>query len=367
MSDSSSVALRFEGVGKRFDTLWAVKDLTVEVVRGEVFTLLGPSGCGKSTTLRMVAGLEMPDEGKIWSGDRLIADAAAQRFTPPDKRNMGMVFQSYAIWPHITVFDNVAFPLRLRHENKASIRRKVMDTLELVGLPEVAESYPWQLSGGMQQRVALARALVYEPDVLLLDEPLSNLDAKLREQMRDELQDLQRRIGTTFLFVTHDQAEAMVLSTRIAVMNEGRVEQIGTPTEVYKTPATPFVRDFLGQSIVLSGVVRTDGGTRWIDLEIGARIKAPQDGVSLKEGGAVSVACRAESMRLEPATEAVPADRALGVVDHARYLGNRVDYVVRCGEHQITVPALPGVSFPIGASVCLCFAEEGTTVWPDDR
>ncbi len=186
MGEDGSILLELDGIGKRFGDVEAVSDLTLNIEEGEIFTLLGPSGCGKSTTLRMIAGLEQPDAGTISLRGETIVDAAADRFAPPEARNMGMVFQSYAVWPHMTVFDNIAFPLRLRRVRRSEARDRVMETLELVGLAASADDYPWQLSGGMQQRVALARAIVYQPTVLLLDEPLSNLDAKLREQMRVE-------------------------------------------------------------------------------------------------------------------------------------------------------------------------------------
>ena len=206
---------------------WTARRWTIQ--RGEVFTLLGPSGCGKTTTLRLVAGLERPDAGEIMLRGRIVASAAPALFVPPHKRNLGMVFQSYAIWPHLSVFENVAYPLRLRGTPAAALRERVTGVLDLVGLHGLAERAATLLSGGQMQRLALCRALVYEPDLLLLDEPFSSLDAKLREQMRVELKLLQRRLGVTVLFVTHDQVEALSLSDRIAVMQRGRVEQVGSP------------------------------------------------------------------------------------------------------------------------------------------
>jgi ABC-type Fe3+/spermidine/putrescine transport system ATPase subunit len=257
----ASTALHLADVTKRFGTHTAVDESSLEIKRGEVFTLLGPSGCGKTTTLRMVAGLERPDAGQITYQDRVVADPRRNVFVPPHRRNMGMVFQSYAIWPHLNVFENVAYPLRLRRVPRAERSDRVARVLSLVGLDGMADRPAPMLSGGQQQRVAIARALVYEPELLLLDEPFSNLDAKLRNQMRIEVHLLQRRLGITVLFVTHDQIEALTLSDRIAVMNAGRVEQIGTPTELYDRPATPFVRDFLGQTVTIKGEVvrRSDG------------------------------------------------------------------------------------------------------------
>jgi ABC-type Fe3+/spermidine/putrescine transport system ATPase subunit len=249
------VMLRLEGVTKLFGTSTAVDGSNLAVERGETFTLLGPSGCGKTTTLRMVGGLERPDAGRIVYQDRVVADPARNLFVPPHKRNMGMVFQSYAIWPHMSVFDNVAYPLRVRGVAPAERRARVERVLGLVGLSGLGERQGPMLSGGQQQRVALARALVYEPDLLLLDEPFSNLDAKLRNQMRIEVRLLQRSLGITVLFVTHDQIEALTLSDRIAVMNAGRIEQVGTPADLYDRPASPFVRDFLGQTVAIRGQV----------------------------------------------------------------------------------------------------------------
>ena len=253
--DSGETVLALDGVSKLFGAAAAVDRTSLEVKRGEIFTLLGPSGCGKTTTLRLVAGLEQPDAGEITLRGRLVASAPRRLFVPPNKRNLGMVFQSYAIWPHMTVFDNVAYPLTLRGMKRAAIRDKVGRVLGLVGLEGLETRAATLLSGGQMQRLALCRALVYEPDLLLLDEPFSNLDAKLREQMRVEVKLLQRRLGITVLFVTHDQVEALSLSDRIAVMQRGRVEQVGPPRHLYERPASAFVRDFLGQTVLLRGRV----------------------------------------------------------------------------------------------------------------
>ncbi|MFQ5850141.1 MAG: ABC transporter ATP-binding protein [Candidatus Binatia bacterium] len=364
MGKQNTILLELRNISKRFGATQAIADLSIDVRQGEIFTLLGPSGCGKSTTLRIVAGLEDPDTGEIRLKGKTIVEARARNFTPPDARNMGMVFQAFAVWPHMSVFENIAFPLRVRRERRLGIRKKVMDALELVGLAERAEEYPWQLSGGMQQRVALARALVYAPDMLLLDEPLSNLDAKLREQMRVELRGLQRQLGTTFLFVTHDQAEAMILSTRIAVMSLGRLEQIGTPAEVYEQPATPFVRDFLGRSVLLSGTFRRRGKTFWIDLELGAHLPLPSDNEKLLDGKAVTVACRAESIRIQSPGEQAD-NQIVAVIEDATYVGDRVDYLVRAGDRFLTVCRSAEERYNIGDRVCLCFSQRGITVWPN--
>src|SRR5438093_4156339 len=254
---SDNTVLRLDGVSKSYGTVQAVDRASLEVERGEIFTLLGPSGCGKTTTLRLVAGLEHPDAGEIALRGRVVASASRRLFVPPHKRNLGMVFQSYAIWPHMNVFENVAYPLRLRGVKRRTIRDRVTQVLDLVGLGGLERRSATLLSGGQMQRLALCRALVYEPDLLLLDEPFSNLDAKLREQMRVELKVLQRRLGVTVLFVTHDQIEALSLSDRIAVMQRGRVEQVGAPRSLYERPASAFVRDFLGQTVILRGSVAT--------------------------------------------------------------------------------------------------------------
>ena len=257
---ASETVLSLDGVSKLFGAVAAVDRASLRVERGEIFTLLGPSGCGKTTTLRLVAGLEQPDAGEITLRGRVVASAARRLFVAPHRRNLGMVFQSYAIWPHMTVFENVAYPLTLRGARRAAVREKVASVLELVGLTGLEGRAATLLSGGQMQRLALCRALVYEPDLLLLDEPFSNLDAKLREQMRIEVKLLQRRLGITILFVTHDQVEALSLSDRIAVMQRGRVEQVASPKSLYERPASAFIRDFLGQTVILRG--RVDGGGR---------------------------------------------------------------------------------------------------------
>src|SRR5262245_58716071 len=245
------VAVLVEDVSRTFGEVIAVNRVSMKVERGEFVTLLGPSGCGKTTTLRMVAGLEQNAAGRISIGDRVVSDAASGFFIPPDKRQLGMVFQSYAIWPHMTVFDNVAYPLRVRRRPKEEIRERVMRTLRLVEMEPYAERPAPALSGGQQQRVAIARALVFEPEVLLLDEPLSNLDTRLRTQMGDEFRSLQRRLGITSLYVTHDQEEAMALSDRVVVMQQGRILQIGAPEEIYQRPRSPAVAAFFGTPNIL--------------------------------------------------------------------------------------------------------------------
>ena len=255
MWDTAVPGISIQGVSRRFGTVAAVDNVDLLIGNGEFVTLLGPSGCGKTTTLRMVAGLDQNDDGRISIGERVVSDAAAGLFVPPDHRNIGMVFQSYAIWPHMTVFENVAYPLRIRRKSATEIREKVGRALQLVELGAYADRPAPLLSGGQQQRVAIARALVFEPDVLLLDEPLSNLDAKLRTQTGDEFRALQHRLGITTLYVTHDQEEAMALSDRIVVMHAGKILQAGAPEEIYRRPLRREVAAFFGSPNLLAAKV----------------------------------------------------------------------------------------------------------------
>ena len=336
---------------------------------GEVFTLLGPSGCGKSTTLRLVAGLEQPDEGRLLLRGKLIASARDNVCLPPERRNMGMVFQSYAIWPHMTVFENVAFPLQLRHWSKDKMREAVSNTLEVVGLAGLEKRPATMLSGGQQQRVALARALVYNPDILLLDEPLSNLDAKLREHMRVELRSLQRRLGIAVLFVTHDQAEAMALSDRVAVMNAGHIEQVGAPAEVYEHPGTAFVRDFLGRAITLECTVRREGSRAWLEMASAPGSTFQLGSAALERYAAdalVQLSCRPEDLRLI-APGATTANAFRATVEEVLYMGERVEYRVRTSAaHSFLVSASRHERFEIGADLDLVMDTTGVTLWAAD-
>lgn len=286
----------------------AIDDVSFTIEPGEFFTLLGPSGCGKTTTLRCVAGLERPQRGKISLRGKAVFDSAERVHVDPNHRNIGMVFQSYAIWPHLNVFDNVAFPLRASgRRNAKTIAAKVAWALDLVGLGGVIERPATQLSGGQQQRVALARALVKEPDLLLLDEPLSNLDAKLRERMRSELKRLQRELGITTLYVTHDQVESIQMSDRVAVMNGGRILQTGNPEDVYERPASQFVADFMGTTNLISGTVHAPvigSGVEFVDTDLG-RLKCSFSSAFAK-GARVLVAVRPENITI--AAEAASGD-----------------------------------------------------------
>ncbi|NJD98831.1 ABC transporter ATP-binding protein [Thermococcus sp. LS1] len=256
------------GVWKQFGDFTAVKDMNLEIKHGEFMILLGPSGCGKTTTLRMIAGLEEPTRGQIYIGDKLVADPEKGVFVPPKDRDIAMVFQSYALYPHMTVYDNMAFPLKLRKVPKQEIDQRVREVAEMLGLTELLKRKPRELSGGQRQRVALGRAIVRKPQVFLMDEPLSNLDAKLRVKMRAELKRLQRQLGVTTIYVTHDQVEAMTMGDRIAVINQGVLQQVGTPDEVYDRPANTFVGGFIGSppmNFIDASIIEDDRGV-WADF-----------------------------------------------------------------------------------------------------
>ena len=308
----------------------------LDVHDGEFFSLLGPSGCGKTTTLRCIAGLADMDHGRVLIGGR---DVTA---VPTWQRNLGMVFQKYALFPHLTVGGNVAYGLRERHIARADIDRKVADALALVALPGAESRLPHQLSGGQQQRVAMARAIVYRPDVLLLDEPLSNLDVKLRVAMRLELKRLQRTLGLTTIFVTHDQQEALALSDRIAVMRDGRIEQLGTPEDIYERPRTTFVADFVGATNLLKGVVRgsSDGGRVKVEIDGAAVVQAHYTEV-LAAGRAVHVTIKPERVRFAAAGEpdTLPAE-----IDSVAYLGSAHSYVVRIGSQRLEIRSLQSLT-----------------------
>jgi spermidine/putrescine transport system ATP-binding protein len=322
-SETASVAL--QGVTKRFDDFVAVDDLSLELGRGEFFTLLGPSGCGKTTTLRMIAGFEQPSAGEV----RIEGEDVAG--LPPHRRPTNTVFQSYALFPHLSVEANVAFGLKRKKVGKEEIAERVAAELRRVGLAAEAKRRPAQLSGGMQQRVALARALVNLPKVLLLDEPLGALDLKLRKGLQVELKRIQREVGITFVYVTHDQEEALTMSDRIAVMNRGRVEQIGEPEDVYERPATTFVAGFIGVSNLMPATV---SGTGKVQLEHGPEVAGNTGEMSAGEGCYAVV--RPEKLRVELAGDGVAASNGLprveGVVESSLYLGTATQIVVGLGE-----------------------------------
>lgn len=317
--------LTIENLNKHFGSVRAVDDVNLTVADGEFVTLLGPSGCGKSTTLGAIAGLDQPTGGRITVGKTTYFDGQRGIFLPPEARNCGLVFQSYALWPHMTVYDNVVFPLTLRKVSGPDRKRRVDEALTLVEMERFQDRYPHELSGGQQQRVALARTLVYSPEILLLDEPLSNLDAKLRDRARTWLGELRTRLGLTTIYVTHDQVEALALSDRIVVMNGGRIAQIGTPQEIYQRPADGFVADFIGTTNFLAGQVAeaTKGGETTVILPGGQRITIATERQTAK-GDKVTLAFRPEHMRVVPEGPAEPGGSVIRarVTSHA-YVGGR--------------------------------------------
>ena len=351
------VSIRLDRVSKRFDhsvkgEVYAVREVSLAVGDGELLTLLGPSGCGKSTTLRMIAGFEEPDEGTILIGGRDVTHVL------PNRRGIGFVFQNYALFPHLSVFENVAYGLRVQGRDEASIRRAVGEVLELVGLAQYARQQPHQLSGGEQQRVALARAVVFEPQVLLFDEPLSNLDAKLRVEMREQIRDLQKRIGITTIYVTHDQEEAMAISDRIAVMDRGSIVQEGTAQALYYRPATEFVARFIGRTNLLTGRVLGVSDNR-AEIEVEGQRVGWLEGTTVAPGDLVRLVVRPEMIDLQPA---VPGDPRCGIVMSRTFLGERTDYSVTLGDVMLKISAsgrsgLQGME--VGHRVTVRFRSEG--------
>jgi spermidine/putrescine transport system ATP-binding protein len=330
--------IQITDLSRSYGDVLAVNHIDLEMVPGEFFSMLGPSGCGKTTTLRMIAGFEDPDSGQI------LLDGVDIRHTPPHKRPVNTVFQAYMIFPHLDVYENVAFGLRRQRVGKDELRRRVGAALELVQLEALAKRKPSQLSGGQQQRVALARALVLEPAVLLLDEPLGALDAKLRHQLQDELKTLQQTVGITFVYVTHDQEEALTMSDRIAVMSHGAVEQIGTPREVYDEPTTEFVADFLGISNLLSAQA-VSGVPGECLLRVGEFLLTARGGETAARGQ-VKCVVRPERVNLEPAG-ATGHNRVPGTVERLVYLGSATRAIVRLDTGQTLQSLIPSDGQPV--------------------
>ena len=334
----------------------AVDDASLEIAEGELVTFLGPSGCGKTTTLRMIAGFEFPTDGEIYLDGNNINDL------PPHKRDMSMVFQSYAIFPHLNVFENIAYGLKVKRFSRMEIEERVASVLELVALTGLENRAPNQLSGGQQQRVALARALVMEPKVLLMDEPLSNLDAKLREQMRSEIRRIQQVLGITSVYVTHDQVEAMTISDRIVVMNEGRIDQVGTPSDTYRHPRSRFVADFIGRANFIEGVVRSQLDGKVVIEMLGQRLTVDAAGDDYEINTDVTVVVRPEMMELNSASNHVD-----GTVRRASYLGDVVEYDVEVqGRLLALVENDPRhlVIHDVGETVGIGFLEDCLYVLP---
>jgi ABC-type Fe3+/spermidine/putrescine transport system ATPase subunit len=361
MKASAEVLLRVERLRRRYGTAVAVDNVGFEVFRGEFFSLLGPSGCGKSTTLRLLAGLEEPDSGEIHLKGEVIVSDRDGVFVAAEQRHIGLVFQSYAVWPHMTAFQNVTYPLEVRRCSRQEIKRKAGQALELVGLAGLAHRRPAELSGGQQQRLALARSLVYEPDLLLLDEPLSNVDAKLREHLRVELKKLQQSIGITIVYVTHDQTEAMALSHRLAVMNRGRIEQIGSPEEVYKEPATFFVQNFVGRLITFEGSLAERSSQKVVELP-GQHSIVVRDGGAIPNGREVRVGVRPEDVEIEPCAGEPGVHGLPGTVQDVAYVGGRYECAIQAVGSEFVLDMPASVRLAKGQTVTLRLKE--AMVWP---
>ncbi|OKH25087.1 ABC transporter ATP-binding protein [Chroogloeocystis siderophila] len=356
-------SITIDNLTKYFQNSCAVDHINLNVADGELIALLGPSGCGKTTTLRMLAGFVFPDEGRIFVGDRIVS--SPQKTVPPEKRNMSMIFQSYAIWPHKTVFENVAFGLELRHVGREQLRSRVNRALEIVHLSRFANRYPAELSGGQQQRVALARAIVVEPQILLLDEPLSNLDASLRDEMRNEIRNLHDQLGLTTVYVTHDQGEALVLADRIVVMYEGTIQQVGTPEEIYESPATEFVARFIGRCNVLPGTLLASGQVDVGGVFITAKNNAP----GVYPGDAVALSVRPHSIIMDSVycpTDNPEMNCFSAWVEHHNYYGEFRDYTVRLDNSDIVLSVVtsPHVRHQIGEQMYLAIPAECCRVVP---
>jgi ABC-type Fe3+/spermidine/putrescine transport system ATPase subunit len=355
-----SVPVAIERLTMSYGAVPAVRGIDFSVAPGETVTLLGPSGCGKTTTLRCIAGLEVPTGGRITLGDQVVYDSERGVFIEPERRNIGMVFQSYAIWPHMTVGGNVGFPLAIAGVGKAEVQARSRAVLDLVGLGDLAARSAADLSGGQQQRVALARALVHEPRVVLFDEPLSNLDANLRARMRTELQVLQARLGFTAIFVTHDQEEALSLSDHIVIMNRGRVEQSGRPQDIFRNPETAFTARFLGYSNIFPGrVTAIHDGRAVVDLGAGLRLAARwRSPEPPRTGEECMLAFRADRVALQSGGAPPGDNRLAGVVETAAFLGTCFDYAIAAGPLQMQAEGPVDHPFARGEPVSLTVAPE---------
>jgi len=354
--------VKLDGIGKSYGEQWVVRDVNLHIRRGEFFTFLGPSGCGKTTLLRIIAGFVFPDAGTVY------LDGQPVNHVPPWQRNVGLVFQNYALWPHMTVFANVAFGLRERKVARSEIERRVMETLRQVDLQGTENRRPSQLSGGQQQRVALARTLVIQPRLLLLDEPLSNLDAKLRIDMRIELLKLQRDLGLTTIYVTHDQEEALALSTHIAVMNSGRIEQEGAPRQIYEQPASESVAAFVGKSNLFSGrVLQAKGGFIEVRTDDNLIIRAASHTsvVSPQRGDEMLLSVRPEAMELRASGSSVGTNQLTGQVAASAYQGTFIEYEVQLAARTLkthTVNPKGKALFRSGQEVTVTFAADDVVI-----
>ncbi len=361
MADTEMAFLELSHVQKQFGAFTAVEDFDLSAFRGEFISFLGPSGCGKTTTLRMIAGFEYPDSGSVKINGREVTNL------PPNRRNVGMVFQAYALFPNMTVADNVGFGMRIKKQPKPAIAKRVGELLELINMPEKAGRYPYQLSGGQQQRVALARALAIEPQVLLLDEPLSALDAKIRVALRHEIRAIQRQLGITTVYVTHDQEEALELSDRIVVMSEGRIEQIGTPFEIYNFPATAFVASFVGTLNAVQARISDPAARR---LSVADSDVTTSSDVAGAAGELVTMAIRPEMITLDGSGEGDGANRIPATVQDVAFLGSVVRVRTTIGDGSIiSIDTFnnPNLEVPAaGARVVLRFPPEACHVLSPD-
>ncbi len=353
--------IQLSNLHRRYGKTAAVSGIDLTIEDGELLALLGPSGCGKTTTLHLLAGFAAPDEGEIWSNARLLS--SPRGVVPPERRNIGMVFQSYALWPHLTVGQNVAFGLEMRRLGRDEVEQRVTEVLNVVNLAGYGDRYPHELSGGQQQRVALARALVVHPDTLLLDEPLSNLDANLREQMRFEIRRIHQETGTTMVYVTHDQAEAMVIADRVAVMNGGRIEQIGPPRAIYERPRSKFVASFIGNANCLPGVMVAPTLARCGEL----LLRCAESGPAL-QGGEITLCIRPTALVVSPFRgDSRPDDEntAIGRLVQQAYLGDQQDLrVVLAGDVYVRALAPSRDVYEVGGSVLVRLPAEECRIVP---
>ena len=358
--------IEFRNVVKKFDDFVALDHVSLQIPKGAFVTLLGPSGCGKTTTLRVVSGLEKPQNGFIYMDGKEIVNAAEASFAPPSKRNLNLVFQSYALWPHMTVFDNVAFGLRIRKENSETIAKKVASALDRMQIGEFAKRYPTELSGGQQQRVAIARAIVSEPRLLLLDEPLSNLDAKLRVDMRAELKRLHHETGTTIIYVTHDQVEALTMSTKIALFREGELVQVDKPLELYDNPCDLYTADFIGNPSInfVKGTAQVEAGGMRVDSPLGQLGFERGDMTeAAPQSGSVDVTIGVRPEQLSISRQADDAHWVEGHVYSGMPAGSETLVSVRVGDTMLTVKELGSTHYASDEPVYLGFNPKKVNVF----
>lgn len=358
--------LELRNLVKRFGAVAAVDGINLSIGKGKLFSFLGPSGCGKTTTLRMIAGLESPTEGEIAVNGNVISDS--RRVVLPEKRNMSMVFQSYAVWPHMSVWDNVAYGLKIKRLNKADIAKKVGETLDMVGLADYKDRFPTQLSGGQQQRVALARALANEPDILLLDEPLCNLDAKLRENMRFEIRQLQQRLGITAVYVTHSQDEALAVSDEIVIMRDGRILQQGTPEDIYAHPNSSFVAGFIGLANKLDAqIAAVEQDCYRVRLENGAVLIAARGRGEFVLGERCNLLIRPENIVFDAWNRNLTYNALEARVENVSFTGSIVNYFVRFDgvADSYRVQSTPPVRYAVGSAAQCFFTPESCILTRD--